>query len=112
MIRLDVLRSALDWLLVGYPDGIPPKDYSPILALLRRQQLTEEEVGYVAARLVDRAVDSPNIFQHVTRDDVEREIAALTHEEPEEADVQRVARRLGSLAWPTDEEDQTAQATR
>ncbi|MGV1007825.1 MAG: DUF3349 domain-containing protein [Dermatophilaceae bacterium] len=100
MIRLTELRSALDWLLDGYPDGIPHKDFSPILALLRRQQLTDEEVGYLAARLVDHAVQTSKGVQAVTPEDVEREIAGFTHEQPEEADIQRVEARLGSLALP------------
>jgi transcription-repair coupling factor (superfamily II helicase) len=37
----------LDWLVAGYPTGIPPKDYVPVLALLRRR-LTEDEVRQVA----------------------------------------------------------------
>lgn len=45
MVRHHVLHRALDWLVQGYPDGIPAKDYSPILALLGREQLTDEEVG-------------------------------------------------------------------
>lgn len=100
MIRVNLLRSVLDWLLGGYPDGIPHKDYSPILALLRRQQLTDEEVGYLAARLVDHAVQASGGVHGVTREDIEREITGFTHEEPEEADIERVAAHLGSLPQP------------
>ena len=105
MIRPHVLRSALGWLLKGYPDGIPTKDYSPILALLRRQQLTDEEVDYVAARLVQDAVTDPDGLRHPTREDVEHEIEGFTHEEPEDADIQRVAARLGTPTWPTPNND-------
>lgn len=108
MIRAHVLSSVLEWLLEGYPNGIPAKDYSPILALLRRQQLTDEEVRYVAARLVDQALSSDGVRQ-VTRDDVEREIASFTKEEPEDADIARVATRLGSPAWSTTQ-DQPSRA--
>ena len=99
MIRPHILHSALNWLLTGYPDGVPPKDYSPALALLRRQQLTEEEVGYIAARLVDDAVQRREGPDQVTREQVLDEIAAFTNEEPEEADVERVAALLGAAAW-------------
>ena len=99
MIRPEFLHSALDWLRLGYPDGVPTKDYSPVLALLRRQQLTEQEVGYIAARLADQAVDVDGGLP-ISRDDVEREIAAYTREDPEDADVERVAARLGEHAWP------------
>ncbi|WP_162562002.1 DUF3349 domain-containing protein, partial [Mycolicibacterium brumae] len=32
--------NVLDWLRAGYPNGVPPKDYFPLLALLTRT-LTE-----------------------------------------------------------------------
>ena len=31
------LNGVLDWLREGYPTGVPPKDYIPLLALLRRR---------------------------------------------------------------------------
>ena len=31
------LTGILDWLREGYPAGVPPKDYIPLLALLRRR---------------------------------------------------------------------------
>lgn len=50
------LRRVLDWLLEGYPSGVPPKDYIPLLALLRRR-LTEEEVRQVAAEIAAVSAD-------------------------------------------------------
>ena len=44
-------QSVLNWLHKGYPDGVPPKDYYPLLALLSRS-LEEDEVvraGHVPA---------------------------------------------------------------
>jgi hypothetical protein len=41
------LTGVLDWLREGYPAGVPPKDYIPLLTLLRRR-LTEDEVREVA----------------------------------------------------------------
>ncbi len=38
-----VLDNVLGWLHDGYPEGVPPKDYFALLALLKRS-LTEEEV--------------------------------------------------------------------
>jgi len=35
--------NVLDWLHRGYPHGVPPKDYFPLLALLMRS-LKEDEV--------------------------------------------------------------------
>ena len=37
------LDNVLHWLHEGYPEGVPPKDYFAVLALLKRS-LTEEEV--------------------------------------------------------------------
>src|SRR5262249_18790942 len=37
------LDNVLGWLHEGYPEGVPPKDYFPLLALLNRS-LSEEEV--------------------------------------------------------------------
>ena len=38
-----LFENVLRWLRAGYPDGVPPKDYYPVLALLKRS-LTEDEV--------------------------------------------------------------------
>ena len=38
-----ILDNVLDWLHEGYPEGVPPKDYFALLALLKRS-LTEDEV--------------------------------------------------------------------
>ena len=45
-----LFENVLRWLRAGYPDGVPPKDYYPVLALLKRS-LTEDEV--VDAEVVD-----------------------------------------------------------
>ena len=44
------LTAVLDWLRAGYPDGVPERDYVPLIALLARR-LTAEEVATVAAQL-------------------------------------------------------------
>jgi hypothetical protein len=44
------LTGVLDWLREGYPTGVPPKDYMPLLALLRRR-LNEDEVREVAQEI-------------------------------------------------------------
>jgi hypothetical protein len=31
-----VTENVLAWLHEGYPEGVPPKDYFPLLALLKR----------------------------------------------------------------------------
>ena len=44
-----VMTNVLGWLHEGYPEGVPPKDYFPLLALLKRS-LTEDEVVKAARR--------------------------------------------------------------
>jgi hypothetical protein len=43
-------QSVLDWLRAGYPEGIPPQDYLPILGVLQRR-LTSEEIHTIAEGL-------------------------------------------------------------
>ena len=33
-----LFESVLRWLHEGYPEGVPPKDYFPLLALLKRSR--------------------------------------------------------------------------
>ena len=46
-----VLDNVLRWLHEGYPEGVPPKDYFALLALLKRS-LTEEEVVKAAQSIL------------------------------------------------------------
>ena len=48
-----LFENVLKWLRAGYPDGVPPKDYYPVLALLKRS-LTEDEVVEAARTVFDR----------------------------------------------------------
>jgi len=66
----NVLTRVLDWLRAGYPEGVPPKDYTPLLALLRPG---EDEVRRVAALLADRGVPLSTKAQRIVGD---REILA------------------------------------
>ncbi len=51
---MSVLSAIVDFLRVGYPEGVPQQDYIPLLALLRRQ-LTDDEVREVVASLAGEA---------------------------------------------------------
>ncbi len=48
----------LGWLHEGYPHGVPPKDYFPLLALLKRS-LTEDEVVKAAQIVPGSDFDTP-----------------------------------------------------
>jgi hypothetical protein len=89
-----VLENVLGWLHKGYPEGVPQKDYFPLLALLKRS-LTEEQV-IAAAQSVLRASDSDT----VTEDEIRDAIHKLTEQEPNPEEIHQVASRLASVGWP------------
>jgi hypothetical protein len=88
------LRGVLDWLLEGYPSGVPPKDYIPLIALLRRR-LSEDEVRDIADEI---ALRSPNGVSA----DIGVSITRITDALPSQDDVARVEERLGRHGWPLD----------
>jgi hypothetical protein len=84
------LRGVIDWLREGYPTGVPPKDYIPLLALLRRR-LTEDEVQEIAREIADGS-GSDDIGVHITK---------ITDALPSAEDVARVEARLTEHhGWP------------
>lgn len=91
----DKLRAVVDWLHEGYPTGVPPTDYIPLLALLRRR-LSEDEVREVALELATSNSHSPT--------DIGVLITRITDALPSEDDIRRVQEHLGRSGWPTPEE--------
>ena len=85
------LTSVVAWLRAGYPEGIPPTDYVPVLALLSRR-LGNDEVKVVAGELIARGD-----FDHV---DIGVLITQVTDELPAPSDVERVRERLAAKGWP------------
>ncbi|WP_432794175.1 DUF3349 domain-containing protein [Rhodococcus ruber] len=98
------LRSVLDWLRAGYPEGIPAKDHFALLAVLRRR-LTDEEIAEVCEMSIATAHEHPE--RHVDYDTLEQIIAGVLHEEPSEEDIERVAGHLAAGGWPVVAEDGT-----
>lgn len=90
-----LFENVLKWLRAGYPDGVPPKDYYPVLALLKRS-LTEDEV-VDAARSILRTNDGEH---PVTEAEIQAAIANVTNQEPSAEDIQQVSARLASVGWP------------
>lgn len=87
------LRRVLDWLVEGYPAGVPSRDYIPLIALLRRR-LTEDEVRDVADEIARR---SPNGISA----DIGVSITRITDALPSPDDLARVEERLGQQhGWP------------
>ena len=89
------LENVLNWLHQGYPEGVPPKDYFPLLALLKRS-LTEEQVVQAAQTLLRGSDgDTP-----VTREQIQDAIRSVTAKEPNPEEMNQVASRLASVGWP------------
>ena len=68
------LSAIVSWLRAGYPDGMPPTDYMPVLALLTRR-LTADEIRVVAAELIKRGEFRPH--RHRRRDHADHRRAAV-----------------------------------
>jgi phosphoribosylformylglycinamidine (FGAM) synthase PurS component len=90
------LRGVMDWLLEGYPGGVPPKDYIPLIALLRRR-LTDDEVAAIAHEISELGYDE------VQPVDIGVSISKITDALPSEEDVARVERQLYQHHdWPAE----------
>ena len=65
----DLVARIVAFIRAGYPQGVPPIDYIPLLALLRRR-LTDDEVTDVAIQLATSGelnVDVADIGAAITR---------------------------------------------
>ncbi|MFC0674031.1 DUF3349 domain-containing protein [Brachybacterium hainanense] len=91
----NLVQRIIAWLTEGYPEGIPPTDRLPLLALLRRR-LTDEEVAQVASRLVDDARAS----RRIDPIDAGTLITRYTDTLPSESDMARLASHLAAKGWP------------
>lgn len=89
----NVLGRVLDWLRAGYPEGVPPKDYTPLLALLRRT-LTAEELTAVVTALALQETDPVRVSQ------IRAAIAGVTSATPDDDEVRRVAMLLSDRGVP------------
>ena len=87
--------NVVGWLHDGYPEGVPPKDYFPLLALLMRS-LTEEEVVTAARRILLQSDASSPVTELQIRDAVQQTI----EKEPNPEEIRQVAARLASVGWP------------
>lgn len=90
------LSRVMNWLRAGYPQGVPPTDYIPVLAVLRRQ-LTEEEVETVAYRL---SAEARAAGTAPSEEDARAAILQTIDEKPTEEEVERVKTRLEAHGWP------------
>ena len=97
------LLGVLDWLREGYPAGVPPKDYIPLLALLRRR-LTEDEVREIAHEIAGLG-DGGAVNGSA---DIGVQITKLTDAMPSPEDIALIEERLVSHhGWPVDDGSQS-----
>jgi hypothetical protein len=89
-----VLDNVLGWLHQGYPEGVPPKDYFALLALLKRS-LTEEEVIKAAQSILKKSNSDT-----VTEDEIRTAVQGVIDKEPNPEEIHQVASRLASVGWP------------
>jgi uncharacterized protein DUF3349 len=89
-----VLDNVLGWLHKGYPEGVPPKDYFALLALLKRS-LTEDQVIRTA-----QAILRSNNSDAVTEDEIRTAVQSVIEKEPNPEEIHQVAARLASVGWP------------
>lgn len=89
------MENVLTWLHRGYPEGVPPKDYFALLALLKRS-LSEDEV----VRAAQSILRSNNGDTPVTEDELHDAVRKVIEKEPNPEEIQQVASRLASVGWP------------
>jgi hypothetical protein len=87
----------LDWLRAGYPDGIPPNDYPPVLGVLRRN-LTDTDIESIADELAMQSVSSGNV--PVTADDIRAMVHSQAFQSSTPEDITRVSAKLAAGGWP------------
>jgi hypothetical protein len=90
-----VLQRIIGWLRAGYPEGVPPQDYMPILALLARHLTADEVVAAadeLAATLPLPAGTDPGAA-------IAAAIRSVSATPPSEFDIERVRDHLESFGW-------------
>ncbi|MGV1089302.1 MAG: DUF3349 domain-containing protein [Mycobacterium sp.] len=89
------LQSVLDWLHKGYPDGVPAKDYYPLLALLSRSLSEDEVVQASRTVLMESRPDNP-----ISDEQIRQAVHQVTAKEPNDNEINQVAARLALVGWP------------
>lgn len=98
MDRPNFLKSIVDWLREGYPNGIPSSDYVPLVALLRRR-LTDDEIKQIVRDLINQRIKAdPDAA--ISRIDVGVEVTKVLDELPSDEDIARIRERLEYKGWP------------
>ena len=94
------VHKILTWVRAGYPEGLPPKDYIPLFALLGKQ-VTNDDLHAIAGELA-RESDPQSA------EAIKKAIEDVMDMEPNEHDVARVRARLAAGGWPLARPDQVS----
>lgn len=86
----------IQWLQVGYPEGVPGPDRVPLLALLRSTPLTAEQITEVVDAIDEEELSAGKVDRDVIADF----ISDMTHYDAGPENVARVAARLAAAGWP------------
>ncbi|MFN3003123.1 DUF3349 domain-containing protein [Mycolicibacterium wolinskyi] len=89
------MDNVLAWLHKGYPEGVPPKDYFALLALLKRSLSEDDVVQAAQAILRSNDGDTP-----VTDGEIRDAVHKIIEKEPNPEEIHQVASRLASVGWP------------
>ena len=87
----------IQWLQVGYPDGVPGPDRLALLELLRSSPLLSENEITEVVDSIDEEVASES---SVNRDVIADFLSDMTHYDAGPENIARVAARLAAAGWP------------
>lgn len=87
----------LEWLKAGYPQGIPPNDYPPVLGVLRRK-MSDEEIVSISDELAMQSVSGGDV--PVTAEQIRDMVTSMAFQSATPEDIQRVSANLAQGGWP------------
>lgn len=94
-----LISRIINWLRIGYPDGVPGPDRIPLLELLRSTPLTDDQVKEVVHKMT--APGSEAIADGaITADEIESFICDVTNHDAGPENIARVAAKLAAAGWP------------
>jgi hypothetical protein len=86
----------IQWLQVGYPDGVPGPDRVALLELLRSSPLSDKEITEVVDSIDEEELSNTSVDRDVIADF----ISDMTHYDAGPENIARVAARLAAAGWP------------
>ena len=91
------IARILGWLKAGYPDGIPPHDYPPVLGVLRRN-LSDRDIEEIADELALQSVSLG--VEPVTGEQIREMVRSTAFQSATADDLARVGAHLAAGGWP------------